>query len=174
MQFSSTSTFTRFDRTLCVNTDDYQEDGWYTETELESLVTTRQTDNICHDYCLQVNCDSYNTMYRYTYSPSFKVDIDCTFSFFISNEYEVGEGHFNGECFVRGSIPVDCSSNSNCNPQLSVCGGTLPIITLQKTDLLSCIPNASTFDFDTKSFIRKSHPSNDFFYNDAEKTFMSG
>ena len=74
-------------------------------------------------------------------------------------------------CRVRCAY---CSPTSNCTPQLTVCGGWLPYTDFEEADLLSCLWRATSFDFDSKNFVRKAHTINDFFYNEAEKTFMKG
>ena len=135
---------------------------------LTDLQSDRPTGNLCHDYCLEINCVSYVTDFE---NHCLFSDIDNKFY-----TYRVMESK-TFACFVRGKAPgvaADCRSTSNCIPQLSYCGGTLPDRNLQKQDLLSCIPNASDFDFDSKKFTRKTHITNDFFYNEAEKTFMNG
>ena len=108
----------------------------------------------------------------------------CVFSFFNPDTYTVRDSPYTAFCVVRGEAPlsiiaptpapIDCSSTSNCIPQLSFCGGTLPDENFDKQSLLSCIPKASKFVFESKNFTRKAHITNDFFYNEAEKTFMNG
>ena len=123
----------------------------------------RATGDVCQDYCLQINCDSIAESSQ-----------GCIFTVFDPDTYAVIPLYDN-YCYVRGGLPpVDCSSTSNCTPQLSFCGGSLPNSNFAKSDLLSCIPNASNFNFDSKNFIRKTHPTNDFFYNEVDKTFMNG
>ena len=138
--------------------------------QLTDLQSDRPTGNLCHDYCLAINCDSYVTNFE---NHCLFADLD---RILLSkyDTYRVMESK-TFACFVRGKAPpADCRSTSNCTPQLTYCGGTLPDRNLQKQDLLSCIPNASDFDFDSKKFTRKTHITNDFFYNEAEKTFMNG
>ena len=141
--------------------------------ELTSLATSGVSNDVCVDYCIDTSCDSFIKTSAFNLA-LFKIEISCTFSYFDPDNYNVTptSGPY---CHVRGEIPsVDCSSTLNCTPQLDYCGGTLSSANFQKAELLSCIPNATTFGFDLKSFIRKTHRSNDFFYNRAEKTFMNG
>ena len=133
-------------------------------------LTNRPTGDFCRDYCIQTNCDSY--LERIQFGGVYF----CAFSFFDSTYYAqpYTVSSFVMNCYVRGEVPpVDCSSTANCTPQLSFCGGSSPDSNFAKADLLSCIPNASSFNFDSKNFVRKTHTTNDFFYNEVDKTFMN-
>ena len=135
----------------------------------DSELTNRPTGDFCRDYCLQTNCDSYTE--AIVNGESFA----CAFEVFDPDTYEVYPDSDDLNCYVRGEVPtVDCSPTSNCTPQLSACGGSLPDSNFAKADLLSCIPNASNFNFDSKNFVRKTHRTIDFFYNEVDKTFMNG
>ena len=135
----------------------------YDDTQL----TNRPTGDFCRDYCLQTNCDSYvEQLYRNG------DQVSCVFTVFDPNAYRVitYNQNYDVHCYVRGEVPemylvppVDCSSTLNCIPQLSACGGSLPDRNFAKADLLYCIPNASSFSFESKNFIRKTHTTNDFF-----------
>ena len=135
---------------------------------LDDLLTERPTGDVCHDYCLQTNCDSY-TLHQSMCMVTFDFNSDT----YMVIDYQDRDTF----CYVRGDPnvpPVDCRSTSNCTPQLSSCGGSLPDRNFSKADLLSCISNVSSLSFESKTFARKTHASNDFFYNEADKTFMNG
>ena len=165
---------------MCLNPD--FKESW-SLSELENRVATETTfasedvvaqltGDLCIDYCLLTNCDSYHTELHVDFETG--IEKHCIFSFFDAEYYSVQNAP-GWDCYIRGgTLPVDCSLTSNCTPQLSTCGGTLPDSNFQKSDLLSCLPNAERFEFDSKTFVRKKHANNDFFYNGAEKTFMNG
>ena len=166
-EISSIPIFTEFDDTWCRNPTDTS----YTLLELNALVTIQQTEDICLDYCLQVNCDSYHTMYQWNPVTS-TPELRCVFSVFDSDSYLVTES-MGWKCNVRGPT-VDCRSTSNCNSQISTCGGALSYFGFEKADLLACIASAQRFEFESQNFSRKTHTTNDFFYNEFDKTFMNG
>ena len=144
------------------------------QDQLTGLATSGVSNDVCVDYCLDTNCDSFVKTGAWNLL-LMQFEISCTFSYFDPDDYTVTPTSSGPYCHVRGEIPsADCNSTSNCTPQLDYCGGTLTSANFQKAELLSCIPNATTFGFDSKSFVRKTHRSNDFFYNEAKKTFMNG
>ena len=98
-------------------------------------------------------------------------------SLFIDEEpHNVVFNNPGGACFVRGLTPprVDCTVTSNCNTQLTPCGGLLPSTSFNKDNLLQCLPNAESIEFDSRVFIKKETPEGDFFYQQEDKTFMNG
>ena len=131
VNISPSTVFTRLNNTLCSNYDCYECDPPKMNGEpslslnyVNELLTERPTGDLCLDYCLQINCLSFSTS-----------KTSCRFSsVFDSDTYQVVEWT-NVNCFVRSTPPVDCSSTSNCTPQLSFCGGTLPDMNFEKADL---------------------------------------
>ena len=123
-------------------------------------------------------CETFTTVNRQN-SETSELEVGCLVSingYVFTHDgislFRVSE-EFGMNCYVKGS-PVDCTQTTNCTPQLTACGGTLPISNFQKADLLSCIPNATSFEFDSKVFLRKKHRKKDFFYNKVDRTFMNG
>ena len=166
--------FTRFNDTSCNNR---QYAFRWAELFDDYELTDRPTGDFCRDYCLQTNCDTF-TEYLEDHGEVMGELIGCAFEVFDPDIFRaVPDAEF-VNCFVRGEVPpsVDCSSTSNCTPQLSACGGSIPDRNFAKADLLSCISNASHFNFDSKTFVRKTRrkTGNDFFYNKVDKTFMNG
>ena len=168
LETNSNPIFTRFDETLCLSSIEDHSEVIYGPYD-DGLLTNRPTGDFCRDYCLQINCDSYSEGMANGNSGA------CLFTFFDPDTYAVYPDIADINCYVRGEVPppVDCSLTSNCTPQLSACGGSLPDRNFAKADLLFCIPNASSFSFESKNFFRKTHTTNDFFYNEVDKTFMN-
>ena len=169
LETNSNPIFTRFDETLCLSSIEDHSEVIYGPYD-DGLLTNRPTGDFCRDYCLQTNCDSYTEFF-------YKGDSHvCVFTVFYPYTYDVYPEYYDHYCYVRGEVPssVDCSSTSNCTPELSACGGSFPNRNFAKADLLSCISNASSFSFESNNFIRKTHTTNDFFYNEVDKTFMNG
>ena len=113
-----------------------------------------------HQICQSIGCHMFSTKEKLN-PETMEIEKGCSLDFFRETKsYLVTEEP--GMAFdVRGSVG-DCTPTSNCNPQLAACGGTLPNFNLSKP--LSLI----------QAFIRKEYKINDFFYNEAEKTFMNG
>ena len=174
-EFYSAPIFYQFDGTWCRNPADMS-DSIYSFAELEELVVDGKTGDVCLDYCVQVDCDSYSDgIYRsgVTNGETWSEAL-CVFSVVDPSTYIVTTDRVpNMKCYVRGPS-VDCSPTSNCTPQFNVCGGWLPYTNFGDGDLLSCVWFATSFEFDSKIFVRKAHTTTDFFYNEAEKTFMKG
>ena len=149
---------------------------FYFDSHNPAESVTDKPEDVCHQICMDVNCQFFSTMERFN-QETMKNEQGCTIDFFGHHFIETPSYLVTEEpgltCYVRGS-PVDCTETSNCTPQREACGGTLPNFNLSKPDLLSCIPNATSFDFESKIFVRKKHKINDFFYNEADKSFMNG
>ena len=157
MEKNSSPVFTLFENTRCLNTEGKIH---HRITDLVALLTSQPTGDDCFDYCLQISCDSYHIYPGEA----------CVFSFFDSDAFSAPES-IDWHCYIRGEPP--CSRNSNCTPQYSSCGGSLPDIDFQilKQDLLSCLPNALSFDFESKQFTRKAHKTNNFFLQRRRENF---
>ena len=172
--------FTTFNGLWCRNIEEenfgyfqrYPKNIWAESSELLTL------EEDCHYNCWFGGCETFSTVNR-TNTETLTVELGCLvsydgyhFTYNGTSEFVVTEED-GMNCYVKGS-PLDCTQTTNCTPQLTACGGTLPISNFQKADLLSCVENATSFVFDSKVFLRKKYKKKDFFYNKVDRTFMDG